>query len=123
MIARPVLEIIGPVIDCFEELHIRFVLTGSIVSTAYGIDRSTVDVDIVVDLRPEHVPSLVRRLEERYYIDDEMLYDTIRWRSSCNLIDMTSWVKIDLYVPKGDVYEQTIFQRARREQYPRADGE
>jgi hypothetical protein len=79
-------------------------------------------VDIVAALHPEHVAPLVGRLEEAYYIDADMLHDAIQNHSSCNLIYLESMLKIDLFIPRDEQFEASIFQRARAEEYETAKG-
>ncbi len=55
-----------PVAEAFEKLGILYCIGGSVASSAYGIPRSTMDVDMVSDLKPAHVRSLVRMLESSY---------------------------------------------------------
>jgi hypothetical protein len=123
MIPQELLNGVGPVVEGLHDLGISYVITGSVAGLAYGMYRSTADVDIVVALHPEHVAPLVARLEEAYYIDAGMLYDAIQNRSSCNLIYLESMLKIDLFIPKDEQFEALIFQRARAEEYETAKGE
>jgi hypothetical protein len=45
----------------------------------YGLARSSLDADLVADLRPEHIQLLVQSPQADFYIDDSGLYrDTIR---------------------------------------------
>lgn len=123
MIPQELLNGVGPVVEGLQDLGISYVITGSVAALAYGMYRSTADVDIVVDLRPEHVSPLVARLEDAYYIDADMLHDAIQHRSSCNLIYLESMLKIDFFIPKDEQFEVAIFQRARAEEYETANGE
>ena len=117
MIAKPILEAIRAMVASFEQLGVKYVIGGSVASTFYGVDRTTVDVDIAVDLRIEQVAPLVKQLEGEYYIDAEMLEDAIRHRSSCNLIYLPNWIKIDLFIIKGQPFDKEEFQRASRDSY------
>ncbi|QTA81868.1 Uncharacterized protein dnl_42220 [Desulfonema limicola] len=47
-----------PVAKAFEKLDILYYIGGSAASSAYGIPRSTMDVDMVSDLKPAYVRSL-----------------------------------------------------------------
>jgi len=38
------------VIECFERLGIAYYIVGSVASSAYGIARATMDVDLVADM-------------------------------------------------------------------------
>lgn len=68
-----ILIAIEPVAEAFEKLGILYYIGGSVASSAYGIPRSTMDVDMVSDLKPEHVRSFVRMLEPSYYIDEKRI--------------------------------------------------
>jgi len=50
---------------------------GSIASSAFGIARATIDIDIVSDLQPRNVDSFVEILKKDYYVDKEMLSPSI----------------------------------------------
>ncbi len=54
-------------------------------SALYGVARSTLDADIVADIRLEQVRELVAALGEDFYADDEMISGAIEHRSSFNL--------------------------------------
>ena len=47
------------VIDCFEKLGISYYIGGSVASSAYGIARATMDVDLVADVEKHQVNDLV----------------------------------------------------------------
>lgn len=75
-----------PVVDAFEELGVAYYIGGSVASLAHGMYRTTADVDLIADLRMEHVRPLKRLLQSMYYIDEDMIRDAIRHRSEFNLL-------------------------------------
>ena len=52
---------VRPVLDAFKKLRIPYYIGGSVASSIYGVARTTMDVDAVADLRPEHARALLRR--------------------------------------------------------------
>ena len=79
MTANPELwDALLPVVDIFEALEIRYCIGGSVASSFAGVTRATLDVDVVADLRMEHVARLVEALAETYYVDAEMIVDAIQ---------------------------------------------
>jgi hypothetical protein len=104
-----------PVAKAFEKLGILYYIGGSVASSAYGIPRSTMDVDMVSDLKPEHVRSFVRMLEPAYYIDEKMILDAIRRCSSFNLIHLETMLKIDVFITKNAPYDIETFKRRRKD--------
>ncbi len=59
--------------------------------------RATMDVDLVADLKMEHVESLVQALGDAFYADPEMIRNVIRRHSSFNLIHLDTMFKVVPY--------------------------
>lgn len=74
------------VTQTLEDLGIPYAVGGSLASSLHGVMRSTLDVDIVTDMRLEHIQPLVAALSKEFYADDEMMRDAIEHQSSFNLI-------------------------------------
>ena len=56
-----------PVVEALEQLGVTYHIGGSVASSIYGLPRLTIDIDIIADLRLEHVRPLVKRLEPNCY--------------------------------------------------------
>lgn len=104
-----------PVTDLFTSLGISYYLGGSVASSAYGIARSTLDVDVVSNLKLEHIPKLVSNLENDYYISEESIKNAIRHASSFNLVHLETSLKIDIFITKNRAYDQIAASRARED--------
>lgn len=116
-----VLAAMTPVIDAFEQLGIVYYIGGSVASSLHGLPRSTLDVDLIADLRPEHVEPLVARLQDMYYLDEEAISKAAQNRSSCNLIHLETMLKVDIFVLKTRPFDQEAFQRTQRHQASQAE--
>jgi hypothetical protein len=99
------------VIECFEELGIAYYIGGSVASSAYGIARATMDVDLVAKVEIRQLNRLVKVLETDYYIDAEMIRDAIHRRSSFNLIHLETMIKIDIFIVKDRPYDLQALTR------------
>ena len=99
------------VIGCFEELEIAYYIGGSVASSAYGIARATMDVDLVANVEIHHVKRLVKALEKDYYIDAEMIRDAIGRSASFNLIHLATMLKIDVFIVKDQPYDSEALTR------------
>lgn len=115
MTAGDLFQAMEPVIEAFDALGIRYRIGGSVASSAYGIARATLDVDLVADLEEDNIGPLVDRLREGYYIHEERMRDAVARRSSFNLIHLGSMIKVDVFVLKPNPYDQAAFARARLE--------
>ena len=103
------------VIATLEQLQIPYLVGGSMASALHGFSRTTLDSDLVADIRPEHVPTLVQQLGASYYISDSAIYDAIRHRSSFNLIHLATMFKVDIFLPKPRQFDRD--QMRQRRQY------
>jgi hypothetical protein len=100
------------VTNVLEQIGIPYALGGSLASSLHGVMRSTLDVDIVTDMRLEHVPGLVAALSKEFYADDEMMKDAIQHHSNFNLIHYETAFKVDIFIRKLRAFDQ--MQLARR---------
>ncbi len=99
------------VIACFEKLGIEYYIGGSVASSAYGIARATMDVDLVANVEIRQVNRLVKALETDYYIDAEMVRDAIHRSASFNLIHLETMFKIDVFIVKDRPYDSEAMTR------------
>jgi hypothetical protein len=116
-----ILVAVHPVLAAFEKLGVTYYLGGSVVSSTFGIPRATFDVDVIADLRLEHVQSLVRLLEQEYYIDADMIQDAIRNRASFNVLYLDSMLKVDVFIQKVRPFDVEESLRTRPEILQKGD--
>jgi hypothetical protein len=105
------LQALASVVEAMDSLGIRYRLTGSVASSTHGRPRATNDVDLVADIRQEHVQPLCARLRPAFYAEDELLVEAVRTQSCCNFIHLASIYKIDVFVRKDTAYDRAAFER------------
>jgi hypothetical protein len=98
-----------------EQLGVRYFISGSLASTLYGVVRTTMDSDVVADLKQQHIGDLVSSLENEFYIDEDMISAAVRQRSSFNIIHRDSFFKVDVIIPELRPYLNFQFTRAQRQ--------
>jgi hypothetical protein len=106
------LAALAPVVDALEALGVAYHLGGSVASSAHGLPRATVDVDLVAELGPHHVSGLVERLREAYYVEPDAVRRAIATRASFNVIHLETMLKVDVFVPKGRPFDREAARRA-----------
>lgn len=99
------------VIGCFEKVGIAYYIGGSVASSAYGIARATMDVDLVADIKIPQVNRLVQALETDYYIDAETIREAIHRSTSFNLIHLDTMLKIDVFIVEDQPYDSEALAR------------
>ena len=108
------LEITLKVTRVFDLLEIPYLIGGSLASALYGIVRATMDADLVAEIEIRHIPMFVERLKEEFYIDPEMILDAIHFKSSFNLIHLTSMFKVDVFILKQRPFDLEQMQRREK---------
>jgi hypothetical protein len=108
-------EAFDPVADALEALHIEYRVGGSVASSRFGVARTTLDVDIVADIRIEHVEAFVARLAATYYADAESVREAIARQRSFNVIHLRTMIKVDVFVLKSRAFDRHAFTRSRPE--------
>ena len=112
---RDIVTAIKPVADAFEKLGVLYYIGGSLASSAYGVARTTLDVDIASNLKPQHVKSLKQMLESSYYIDEDLIIEAIHRHSSFNIIHLETMLKIDVFIVKNKPYYKEALARRRKD--------
>ena len=107
------LEVTFIVTDVLEKLGIPYLIGGSLASTMYGMVRTTQDSDIVTGMKLEHIQPFVSALENDFYIDAEMIDESIRRHSSFNIIHRETMFKVDVFIPPSRPFVQSQLAHAQ----------
>ncbi len=106
------------VIQVLEDLEIPYMVVGGFAAIIYGEPRLTIDVDIVVDMKWEHiVPFLAAFPIPDYYASEEGIQDSLHRRYPFNVIQPTTGAKVDLVPLPRDAFTRAAFQRRQRLTY------
>lgn len=83
-------------------------------SSVSGEPRSTLDVDIVLAIGDGDVAALMQKLGARYYVPADALRQAVTDRTSANIIEIESSIKVDLFVAGGTPLDDQILARRLR---------
>jgi hypothetical protein len=100
-----------PIADTFERLGVRYYVGGSVASSARGVPRASIDVDMAAELRPEHVDPFVAALQDQYYVTEERVREAVAARRSFNAIHLATMMKVDVFVSRGRPFDRSAFER------------
>lgn len=110
-------EVTLKVTGVFERLGVPYLIGGSLASTLYGMVRTTQDSDIVAEMRLEHLERFVAALQDEFYIDDEMIAESIQCNSSFNIIHRETMFKVDVFIPRPRAFLQSQLARAQKQTF------
>ena len=107
-----VFDTLLPVASALERVGAEYRIGGSVASSALGVPRATIDVDLVADLRLTQVDAFVAALGDGYYVDAEMIRDAIRARDEFNVISNDTLMKVDVFLVGRRQFDRVSFQRS-----------
>jgi hypothetical protein len=108
---------LAPVAATLDRLGVEWYVGGSVASSAQGVARLTLDIDVVADLRPEHAAPIAAALETDYYVDAESISEALGQRSSFNVIHLGTGMKVDVFVRKATPYAREAARRRVAEDF------
>jgi hypothetical protein len=111
-------DLIGLFIRPLAGLGVPYMVTGGVATVVYGDPRFTRDVDVVLDLAPAAIESIVSAYDPRaYYVPPR---ETLREEASrtsgghFNLIHRETALRADVYIAGDDPLHTWAFQHRRR---------
>ena len=100
------------IIKALDEIGTPYMIVGAFGGYAFGLTRTTYDIDILVDLREKDFEALAQRFPlPRYYADPEMMRNSVQMGIMFNIIDTGEGIKADLVPLKRDPEYQIAFER------------
>ena len=105
------ISVLSLVTHSLDKLNIRYALVGSFASSVHGLYRSTADIDILADIRTEHLGPLHETLKEVFYVDELAMRNAIARGQSFNVIHFDSVFKVDLFVASNNEFAKTQLDR------------
>lgn len=92
--------------------NVPYFVTGSFASSAHGVPRSTNDIDIVIAPTPAELATLMDHFPDNdYYADRDDAFDALKHRSQFNVIDQSSFWKVDFIFGEDIPFERARFER------------
>lgn len=100
----------------FEALRIPYFIGGSVASSIFGEPRSTMDLDVVLDLQREQVKDLVQSLQQDFYISEDAIITAIESQTefaSFNAIELETLEKLDAFILPDNPFSLSAMSRRR----------
>jgi hypothetical protein len=94
-----------------EGLGYDWMLVGSVAAFFHGYQRSTMDIDIVLDTRGVEPERLARTFAPDYMLDPRMAEESLERGTMFNAISLVGGPKVDFAPLTDDDFEQSAFRR------------
>lgn len=107
------LELAADVARRLDRLGIPYVIGGSLASALVGEPRSTADVDVAVELSSALIGPLIADVEADFYVPESAVTAAVAARTSLDLVDRRSALKVDVFVLGDDLLDRRQLERRR----------
>ena len=91
------LETLKLVIDKLDEGKFSYYLTGSMAMSFYSVPRMTRDSDIIIQLTGKDVDKFVKLFREEFFVDENMINDSLMSDMMFNIFHKKNFSKLILY--------------------------
>jgi hypothetical protein len=108
------LALLERIVVILDDLGIPYVLGGSMASSVMGEPRSTMDVDVAVELDAAGCEALLARVRSDFYVPEDAAREAIAACGSFNLIDESSAMKVDVFVLGTGLLDVQQMKRRRQ---------
>jgi hypothetical protein len=103
---QPAPDLFLDVLATLDRIGAQYMVVGAFAAIIYGVQRTTYDIDLVVDLNEKQVQALADAYPSpRYYADPEQMRESIRYGTIFNIVDTKFGEKAD-FVPLRDEPQQ-----------------
>ncbi len=99
------------VVTRLEAVGVDYMLTGSAAGCLYGVMRTPVDLDFVVDLRHEQIASLLEAFAEDYYLEPDAAHRAVERKCAFSAIPFFLGLKLDFTVLGEEAFDLYAFSR------------
>jgi len=110
-------EVTLMVTGVLEKLGVPYLIGGSLASTLYGMVRTTQDSDIITEMHAEHIQPFIAALQNEFFIDEEIIAESIERNSSFNIIHRETMFKVDIFTPRPRPFQQSQLDRAQKQTF------
>jgi hypothetical protein len=111
-------ELLQHIAGVLDRMGLRYFVTGSVATIAFGEPRFTNDIDIVVDLPVDRIDEFCAAFPARdFYVSEESVRRAVRQRGQFNIIHSAAGLKVDIMIPATTPFNASRFARVRTVKY------
>ncbi len=108
-------ELLAKISKILDDLKIPYAITGGFAISVWGKQRSTADIDIIVELQEKNIKPLVKKIfeiDKNVYADEDMIREALLHKSEFNFVHPDSGMKVDFFVLANNPYNKLKIKRA-----------
>ena len=114
METNEIFDTLNDMVGRLNDLGVEYMVTGSVAMSNYVTARSTMDIDVIIEIEQSDLQRFERRFADDYYVDLESIRRAKQHHSMFNVLNYTTGVKVDFITRKPNAFEAAKFHRRRR---------
>lgn len=107
-------KLVGEVARVLDNLNIVYAVTGGYAVSIWGKPRSTLDIDVIIELLEPKIHNLAKALKTisaMSYVDEDMVVRAFERKGEFNFIHIESGIKVDFWISSGDEFSKLQLKR------------
>jgi hypothetical protein len=106
------LETLDWICNKLQSLHIPYMITGGSAVGFWGNIRTTMDIDMVVQIRFNQIDNFLEAIKDEAYVDIQTAKESVQSKSMFNIIPNETLFKIDIIpLDESNAYQMQNFKR------------
>lgn len=110
-------DVLGDFTTRLDKIGIEYMLVGSMALVHYAMPRTTVDIDIVLNIQPDDVDSFIAEFSSDFYIPTNRARQAVNQKGMFNVLDNRTILKVDCVVLKDTEFELEAFSHRKLVNY------
>ncbi len=112
--ANELIDTLDDMVGRLNDLGIEYMVTGSVAMSSYVPARSTMDIDVIIEIEQADIQRFEQRFAGDYYVSLESIREARQRNSMFNVLNFTTGIKVDFITRKPNTFEAAKFHRRRR---------
>ena len=110
-------ELLKSITSFLERNKIPYMITGAWSVIYYARPRASHDIDFIVELKKEEIPTVLRafeKLSSEYLIQSGSIKEAIEKKDMFSIIHLPTTLKLDFWLLKSDAFDKSRFARRKK---------
>lgn len=107
-------QLLRDVTAFLQRQHIPYMVTGSVSVIRYGRQRTSHDIDFIIEAKQADVPHIQEAFlalpHKEFVVDEVMIKDAILHASQFNIFHLPTSLKLDFWLLTNTPFDQTYLQ-------------
>ncbi|MEP7147927.1 MAG: nucleotidyl transferase AbiEii/AbiGii toxin family protein [Acidobacteriota bacterium] len=114
MESNEIFDTLNDLVVRLNDLGVEYMITGSVAMSSYVPARSTMDIDVIIEIERSDLERFEQRFAGDYYVSLSSIRQARERNSMFNVMNFETGIKIDFITRKPNAFEAAKFGRRRR---------